>query len=97
MTKFFQTPCGDLRCLRTKMRAANLPRSAPTQVSLKADGPATGGARAYSETADATAFRRLFSLMSSWIGQRHESAIAAFLAGIGEKRTFFVMLGFTST
>ena len=33
-------------------------------------------------------FGVLFSLMSSWIGQRHESAIAAFLAGIGEKRTF---------
>ena len=34
-------------------------------------------------------FGVLFSLMSSWIGQRHESAIAAFLAGIGEKRTYF--------
>lgn len=43
---------------RTKMQAANLPRSAPTQVSLKEDGPAIGGARACSETADNTAFRR---------------------------------------
>ena len=34
-------------------------------------------------------FGILLSLMSSWIGQRHESAIAAFLAGIGEKRTIF--------
>jgi len=54
---------------------------------LKADGPATGGARACSETADPTAFRHFVFADEFLDRQRRESAIAAFLAGIGEKRT----------